>query len=204
MTPKARFQSTVASLIDARAAVVVALHGGRSERHAREYAIQRFYLVAVRSFEAFLEDQLHGPATKRVKWASRNLNGVRVRCSNRLLEHRAEIVKEIILGGKEYADYLPYERTEKMSELLLIGGRPFNLLSGSDRETLRRCQRVRNYIAHRSDFALSKFVSAYKNVKPLRVSKPTPIHYLDDQIRAGISMFEHDLSQMAAISNFLS
>jgi hypothetical protein len=119
------------------------------------------------------------------------------------MELRPEFVKLLMLGGKEYVDYLPYDRTEKISQLLFTGGRPFTLLGRPEKTTLRRCQRVRNYIAHRSDFARAKFLSEYQNIKPLRVAKPTPSHYLDDQIRAGVTLFEHDLAELAAISNFL-
>lgn len=203
MMPKAQFQSTILSLINARTVVITTLKNGRDEKRAREYAVQGLYLVAVRSFEAFLEDQIHGLATKKVKWKSRQMSGVRVRCTNRLKEQRPEFVKQLMLGGKSYADYLPYEHTEKISKLLFTGGRPFTLLCETDKTTLRRCQRVRNYIAHRSDFARSKFLIEYESIKSTRVSNPMPIHYLDDQIRAGVTLFEHDLSQLAAISNFL-
>jgi hypothetical protein len=38
----------------------------------------------------------------------------------------------------------------------------------------------------------------------MRVTNPKPIHYLDDQIRLGVTLFEHDLTQLAAIAKLLS
>lgn len=204
MTPKSHFQSTITNLLNARKALNNSLRSGRSDRWARDYSVQGLYLIGVRSFEAFLEDQIHALATKKEKWQSRHVGGSRVVCYNRLMEQRPELVRLLILAGKEYTDYLPYERTEKIAELLFRGGKPFTLLTGNDKTTLRRCQRVRNYIAHPSKSARAKFMTDYKLIKPIRIAKPTPSHYLEDQIRVGVTFFEHDLSQLAAISNFLS
>lgn len=205
MTPATQFLSTITSLMEARAAIVTTLTIGRVNKQAREYAIQGLYLVAIRSFEAFLEDQIYALATEKVRWTSRSIGGgARVRWSNRLRENRHEFIKDMVLRGKDYTDYLPYEKTMEVAKLLFIGGRPFTLLPDPERQTLRRCTRVRNYIAHRSEFARRKFINDYKGVKPLRVSNPKPIHYLDDQIRLGVTLFEHDLTQLAVISKILS
>lgn len=204
MRPIDKFQSTILSLITARTLLSSHLGRGRAEAQARAYSVQGLYLMGIRAFEGFLEDQIHGLATNKIRWSSREVNGVRHRCSNRLQEYRSTFVKELMLRGKDYTDYLPYERTKDIAEMLFAGGRPFTILSQPDQLTLRRCMKVRNYIAHRSDVAKKKFVNEYRSVKPIRVSNPLPIHYLDDQIRANVSLFEHDLSQLAAISNFLS
>jgi hypothetical protein len=204
MNPIDKFQTTISSLITARTLLSLHLSSGRAEVQARAYSVQGLYLMGIRAFEGFLEDQIHSLATKKIRWSSREVDGIRHRCSNRLQEYRSPFVKELMLRGKDYADYLPYEKTKDLSTTLFTGGRPFTILPQSDQSTLRRCLKVRNYIAHRSEAAKEKFVKEYRNIKPIRVSNPLPIHYLDDQIRANVSLFEHDLSQLAAISNFLS
>jgi hypothetical protein len=204
MLPAEQLHSTVANLLAGRDILNQALRGSVNMRRAREYSLQGLYLVAVRSFEGFLEDQILNLACDKVRWKSRVRNGVRLRWSNRLQERRKEIIKRVILREKDYVDYLPYERTMAISDILFHGGRPFNLLSPSDRTSLVRCQRVRNYIAHRSQFAFEKFIKSYTEIKPVRVLRPNPLHYLDDEIRAGVSLFEHDLIQLLTISRFLS
>jgi hypothetical protein len=113
------------------------------------------------------------------------------------------IEEHLFVGGIEIGK-LRYNRTEAISKLLFHGGRPFTLLSDQDKQLLVRCQRVRNYIAHESDFAYEKFIQSYSAIKPLRVIRPKPLHYLDDEIRAGVTLFEHDLVQLLSIARFLS
>jgi hypothetical protein len=114
------------------------------------------------------------------------------------------MVKAILLGGKDYVDFLPYERSETAARLLFRGGRPYTLLDDHSRQALTRCLRVRNYIAHRSEFAKSKYLKSYQQVKPMITRAPSPIKYLDDHIRLGVTMFENDLTQLHSISRFLS
>lgn len=204
MTPAQQFQKTIQSLLASRSVLNASLGTSRAAKQAREFAVQGLYLTAVRSFEGFLEDQIFALACNKVEWKSRTLNSGRIRWSNRLREDRLEMVKELVHRGKNYVDYLPYERTLEISNLLFTGGRPFSSLDQADRKTLARCLSVRNYIAHRSEFARKKFIKLYQEIKPTRVQHPRPIHYLDDQIRVNVTLFEHDLAQLHQISSFLS
>jgi hypothetical protein len=205
MAPVDELQSTILNLLAGRDVLNAQLAGNRGSRQARAYALQGLYLVAVRSFETFLEDQMLHLASNKIQWRSRRLtNGVRVKWSNRLRETRPEIVKTIILRDRDYVDYLPYERSVELAQILFKGGRPFISLEQQHKDLLVRCQRVRNYIAHESDFAYDKFFRSYSAIKPIRLRRPKPIHYLDDQIRAGVTLFEHDLTQLITIARFLS
>ena len=204
MTPADQFEKTIVNLLAGRTTLNITLAGQRERLRAREYSLQGLYLLAVRSFETFLEDQIIGLACREVKWASRIHNGTRVRWTNRLHEHRKQIVKTVIMRERTYVDYLPYERTVDVANVLFHGGRPFTLLPQASRISLIRCQRVRNYIAHESEFSYEKFIASYELIKPLRVANPKALHYLDDQIRAGVTFFEHDLAELVSISQFLS
>jgi hypothetical protein len=207
MCPAEEFRSTIANLLAGRDVLnAELLRKSRAARQARAYSVQGLYLVAVRSFETFLEDQVLALASGKVRWASRkDQKGVRLRWERRLKEERLDMLKNIIRGRRDYADFLPYERTMELSELLFKGGRPFTELPKSDRDFIVRCHRVRNYIAHESDYAYGRFMKSYKEIKPsLRIQFPKPIHYLDDQIRSHVTFFEHDLAQLVSISRFLS
>jgi hypothetical protein len=206
MSPADEFRSTIANLLAGRDVLNAELLGkSRAARQARAYSLQGLYLVAVRSFEAFLEDQVIALACEKTEWTSRRLsNGTRVQWSRRLKERRPQLVKSIILRGREYVDFMPYEATIEISKLLFHGGRPFANLEQPYRISLTRCIRVRNYIAHESDHSYKMFLRSYSQIKTSRVSRPKAIHYLDDQIRAGVTFFEHDISELVTISRFLS
>ncbi len=205
MTPVDDFQSTIRKLMAGRDVLNAQLTSTRAFKQARAYALQGLYLVAVRSFESFLEDQIHALACGRVSWSARNLaNGDSVEWSQRLVEQRPKIVKTIMLRGRDYVDYLPFERTAEIARLLFHGGRPFTKLEQVHRESLTRCLRVRHYIAHESDHSYRLFLDSYARIKPSRSRRPKAIHYLDDQIRAGVTFFEHDLSELVTIARFLS
>jgi hypothetical protein len=58
MVPAQVFQQTIQKLLSSRAEINSALMATPAARIARENALEGLYLVAVRSFEAFLEDQM--------------------------------------------------------------------------------------------------------------------------------------------------
>lgn len=202
--PYVVFGRRVRAVLDARRRLLASLPGNGSDRVAREYAIQGLYLVGVRSFETFLEDQIFQLATEKSVWKSRLVSGTRLSCKLRMKENRPTFVREIIFQGKDYADYLPYERTIKIANQLFVGGRPFSLLDASQKSSLNRCLRVRHYIAHDSDYAARVFANSVRAVKPFRMKQPTPIHYLQENIRSGVSFFEHDLATLYSVAGFLS
>lgn len=205
MSPVDEFQSTVSNLLAGRDELNRNLSGSRAAKQARAYSLQGLYLVGVRSFESFLEEQILALASGKIQWVSRRLaNGTRIRWSQRLSKTRAKIVKSIILRDRDYIDYLPYERNMEISEMLFHGGRPFTHLEQPYRVSLVPCQRVRNYIAHESEFAYEKFIKSYSAIKSIRITRPKPVHYLDDEIRAGVTMYERDLTQLLLIARFLS
>lgn len=204
MTPIQALERTSVALLGARVQLGASLIGSRANERAREFAMQGLYLTAVRSFEGFLEDQLLALASGKVTWKSRVLGPDQVRCQLRLQERRKSMIKEIMLARKDYVDFLPYEQTIKIANVFFVGGRPFSKLPEADRRTLVRCLAVRNFIAHRSDAAARKFLKRYEDIKPVRLSSPRPIHYLDDSIRAGVTLFEHDISSLVQIGRKLS
>lgn len=204
MLPCAVFEKTVKKLLASRTELNRHLSGTLAARRAREDSLQGLYLIAVRSFETFLEEEIILLASGKAHWASRVVNGTRLRHENRLRETRTRMIKEVLLAGKNYTDYLPYERCELAARLVFVGGRPFTYLGDAERRALTRCLSVRNYIAHESEFSRKKYLKSYRALKPTLIKTPRPAQYLDDNIRLGVTMFENDLIQMYSISRFLS
>ena len=204
MSALSKFEGVAHSLLSARTELNARLTGSRRADQAREFSLQGLYLTGIRSFEGFLEDQIVEIASGNHTWATRQVGGERIACAIRLTERRRMMVRDIILARKDYVDFLPYERTQDIAKVLFVGGRPFVNITAADRATLTRCLRVRNYIAHRSKSAYTKFYREYVSFRPLRIRTPRPIHYLDDNIRAGVSFFEHDVISLITIARFLS
>lgn len=203
-SPYIRFERQIKIIIDARNVLNSSIPKSKSGQIALEYSIQGLYLVAVRSFESYLEEQIIALATKKQIWKSRILGDKRERFELRLQEHRPKFVHELILNGRKYADYLPFEQTQSIANKLFVGGRPFALVSNSEKSLINRCVKVRHCIAHDSSHSRKQFLSAYSAVKRPRRRSPLPIDYLEDQIRRGTTFFEHDIAALSTIARLLS
>lgn len=61
-----------------------------------------------------------------------------------------KVAREVVLGGKDYVDWLPYRHTEGRAQAFYRGGKPFTPLSKAEKQILRRVTAIRNVLAHRS------------------------------------------------------
>ena len=68
-----------------------------------------------------------------------------------------DVMRKIVFEGKNYVEWIPYEKALNRVGLPLNGGRPFAALDDTDKGTLKRIVLVRNAIAHASDYALAEF-----------------------------------------------
>ena len=197
-------RSASGMVIVSRRRVLLTLSSNRDDARARDYVIQGLYLVGVRSFENFIEGQIVGLATGKLSWKPRVIGPARCNCTTRFNEKRLSFANELIFAGKEYADYLPYQRTTSIAKRIFVSGRPFSLLGDNEKSTINRCIKVRHYIAHNSDHAARDFVKTVTAIKKFRVKKPSVTHYLNENIRSGVSFFEHDLATLVSAAKFLS
>ncbi len=170
----------------------------------RAFALQGLYLLGVRAFESFIEEQLFSLATGSTTWAPRVVNGQDAACTMRLLENRREILTEIIYKNRQYATFLPYVNTITVAKFLFERGEPFVLLSKDDREVLARCSKVRNYIAHNSVSARKEFLEEANKIRSFRRTSRRVTDYLDSSIRNEVTYFDHDVSTLVRVATFLT
>lgn len=123
-------------------------------------------------FETFLEDLFYGLLVENS--AILTPNNIRPRVSVR--SH--VIARELVQAGKDYMDWIPYERTMDAAKIYFRGGVPFCQLSHAERTDIYKSHVIRNVIAHESRHSLKKFEKHLIGTTVLPVSERTPAGYL--------------------------
>jgi len=115
-----------------------------------EQVYEGLYLDSITTFEALLEDLFIGYLVGRIRKSS---NRIHFRTT-----FKSDIIaRDIIFGGKNYVDWLPYENTIKRSQLFYRNGLPFTLIDENDKKQLNEIVIIRNAIAHSSLHSRKKF-----------------------------------------------
>lgn len=116
-----------------------------------EQVYSGLYLEAFTSFEGLLEELFFGLILGDL---TSNLPDVILRVS----VTPALITREILLIGKQYHDWFPYkEQTLERAKVFFQNGFPFTRLDDGNKSNVQRFHRIRNAIAHKSEFAQRKF-----------------------------------------------
>lgn len=169
----------------------------------RAFAVQGLYLVTIRAFESYLENQIFGYASGSSTWETRIIDGRSISCIPRLKEDRLDVLWEIVSRGRSYNSLLPYKNTTDLSKFLFESGEPFVSVPQADKDIMSRCSKVRNYIAHNSAYAKKEFMDEAMKIRSFRKTPRRVINYLDIGFRAGVTYFEHDLSTLARVAAYL-
>jgi hypothetical protein len=89
------------------------------------------------------------------------------------------VAREIVYGpGKNFVDWLPFEKTIHTANLYFRGGRPFSELTSNEILDLKKSHLIRNAIAHKSRFSLEKFEKDVISGTPITSSEKKPANYL--------------------------
>lgn len=153
------------------------------------------FLAAVSSFEALVEELFVGLLVGQLK---PSLGDVQPRAAFR--SHL--VAREFVLAGRNYADWLPYDRTEDRARVFFRGGRPFTGLLATQTAHLSRCLVIRNAIAHRSRHAHRQFERQVTSPLPLAPRERSPAGFLMSQYSAHppLSRFENLLADLYRIA----
>lgn len=197
------FRSTVQQVFRAKAQIDRRHPKRGTPSTTRAFAVQGLYLVTIRAFEAYIENQIFGYASGTSTWSPRVIDGETVTCTPRLKEDRPDILFEIVSRGKSYNSFLPYKNTSDLAKFLFIDGKPFVSVKSTDKEILARCSKVRNFIAHNSGHAKKEFLEEATKIAGFKKTPRRVIDYMDLGFRAGVTYFEHDLSTLARVATFL-
>ncbi len=151
---------------------------GHISLRAAEQMYEGLFLSAFTAFETFIEELFVGLLVTDAGLYCQAIDVV-----PRLTVRSHAVAREMVIGaGRNYVDWLPYERTEERAELFFRGGRPFTALRGTamaaGRSVLQRGAVLRNAIAHKSRYSLTRFERDVIRGTPLTSVERKPAGFL--------------------------
>ncbi len=158
---------------------------------------EALFLRAVTGFEVFLEGLFYSILSGSANYPKRRVSPRMNAVSNRAL-------KDILLQGKSYLDWIPIDRTIERAEIYLNGGRPFSELSDADRSAIKNISLIRHAIAHRGDHAKKVFREKVIGAMALLPVEKKPAGFLRSQANNGQRRFEVYIIQLGRIALELS
>lgn len=116
------------------------------------------FLSLFTDFEKFLEDLFFGLIQGRIY-----IEGTRIDSIRKVKVSPQEEIESVILAGKVYLEWLPYQKTIDRAKIFFINGDPFNRLDNNQRGVMGEYHKIRNAIAHKSLKAQSDFDRVIQN-----------------------------------------
>lgn len=159
-----------------------------------EQVYEGLFISSMTFLENWIEDLFIGLLVGRIKHES---SSVVPRVSFR----SDRIARDVTFGGRNYLDWLPYQRyTITRSEAFFRGGLPFSSLKKADIKQLDILHIVRNAIAHKSAHSLSLFEKELIGSNPLPVGELKPAGYLRGIFRISPSQtrYENLITEMVS------
>ena len=111
-------------------------------------------------------------------------------------------IESIVLSGKNYLDWLPYDNTIKRANIFFNNGLPFTKLTSDEKNNLKSYHTIRNAIAHKSPKAESDFKRLIMNSR-LLPSQRTPAGYLRSKPTGNETQYEIAAGELIRIANDL-
>lgn len=172
---------------------------GKLTRFDIEQVYSGIYVEAFVSFERFLEDLFLGYVGGKVSMPT-------IKVKAKMSFPTAAITKDVVFGGKDYIDWIPYERTTERAAIFLKEGKPFSTLSKTQKEMLKELHRVRNALAHRSDHSVDIFTRLVLGTMSLSPQERKPAGFLRSVFRVSPKQtrLENYLFEMLTIAKELS
>lgn len=130
------------------------------------------YLKTHVLFETFLEELFYGLLVENSSVETPNNIVTRVSIKSHV------IARDLVQAGKDYMDWIPYERTMDAAKLYFRNGDPFCGLNHNEREDIYKSHVMRNVIAHESRHSLRKFEQHLIGATALPTSERKPAGYL--------------------------
>lgn len=142
------------------------------------------FLRTVTSFESLLEELFVGLLSGGIVPA----RNVRPRVTFR----SPAVARDVMLGGRAYVDWLPYNHTDKRANAFFRAGLPFCKLDKAEIKSLERMLTIRNAVAHQSGAARTKFEKEVVGTSPLLPAEPTPAGFLRSVFRVTPPMTQYE------------
>lgn len=152
---------------------------------------EALFLRAVTSFEVFLESLFLSIMQEKIRYPKK-------RVSLRMKTTSSEALKEILLQGDKYMDWLPFRKTEDRAKLYLKDGRPFTELNDGDKSMIKTITTIRHAIAHKSPHAISEFHRTVLGNLVLLPQERTPAGFLRTPVHPTRRRFETYMIELGA------
>lgn len=165
-----RFAKHTTSIEHTRSKMEALLSSAQVDLQDIEHTYAGLYLELFTNFEALIEELFLGLYSG--VYISTSYTVIR---TSRITPRNQ--IQPIIYAGKNYIDWLPYDKTEDRAKKYFKSGVPFNALSASEKKTLENYHVIRNAIAHKSSHSLKKFMELISPLTLLPTEK-TPTGYL--------------------------
>lgn len=163
-----------------------------------EQVYKGLYLDAITSLEELIENLFIGLLVGRLV---SGISGVVPRVSFK----SDRVAREVVFGGQNYVDWLPYYHTQQRAKAFFRNGLPFTSLEKADTNQLERLLYVRNAIAHKSRHSQKIFERKVIQHIPLTPREKTPAGYLRSIYRGAPvqTRYEELVTEMVAIARKL-
>lgn len=168
---------------------------GTIVRRDIEQVYAGLYLEAVTSLERLIEDLFIGLLAGRI---DRHSLGIVPRVS-----FKSDLVaREVVLAGRHYVDWLPYNYMEERAKAFFRNGLPFARLGKPDKLQIENLLCIRNAIAHKSRYSQRRFEQTIIGVLPLQPRERTPAGFLRSVFRIAPiqTRYENLVRQMAEVA----
>lgn len=161
-----------------------------------EQVYSGLYLDAITSFEGLIENLFIGLIAGKLESELAEVQPRIHASSNR-------IARDIVFGGRNYVDWLPYANTEKRAEAFFCNGLPFARLEKPDKKQLEHQSYIRNAVAHKSNHSKRMFEQQVLAGLLLTTREKTPLGFLRSRITPAQTRYEYLVGELAAIAQKL-
>lgn len=174
------------------------LIAGSIVRRDMDLVYEGLYLDSITSFESMIENLFIGLLSGRTICGSPSVVPRITFSSNR-------VARDIVFGGKNYVDWIPYHHTEKRAKAFFRNGMPFTRLIKSDKGKIENLLYIRNAIAHKSSYSKHKFEREVIGSLPLITRERTPAGFLRSRFRISPvqTRYENLMTDMILIASKL-
>lgn len=120
--------------------------------------------------------------------------------ARKLVDIHSEVVaRSVLLGNRDYLDWLPIDRTVRRAEIYFSSGHPFSLISEADRGLIRRHVYVRHALARDSRYSTRQFQRKVIGQRVLPPHERRPAGYLRGAHAAGQTRMNLALAELTVI-----
>ena len=160
--------------------------GGKLKVTDVELVYSSSFLSLCSQWEALLEEILYEVVCGEQSKRSGNVRYVE-------FKSRQNLRDVLLFPTRSYLSIPSLKRAEELAELFVKEGRPISAVSAANRSRLAEAVKIRNAIAHESDFARKKFREAVPGVSALPRSKRLPGAFLRHQFRQSPSQRRYEV-----------